>query len=1167
MRSKWIGLLVVALAIAATSRYMMVRSRSRLPAPDSPLYEDTIRNFYRGLAELQVGLLDDAKREFTKTTELVSSEPAGWANLGLAHLRLGEFDAAAPPIERAVALAPRSSDVVFLQGRLETSRGKLDEGIAHYRRAVELDAGNMRARYALAEEIERAGGPNADADAQRQFDEILKARPGNLAALLERARLAAKRSDPSALDDSVRILDQYVSGWPPSAVEQYRALQAAVASRNFQDAARDVAFLRNVLVRTTVFRESLAAVRTPTELIAEPFDRFLVLPSPSSKPSPADQLGFAKNDLDAKASMALATVLDEAGSPRIISVGDRDLRVKGPDTTTGSIQWQARPTVAGISGVLPLDWNRDFKMDLAAAGRSGLRMFTQQADGSFVDTTAKIGSAITSDSFGVWTADIEMDGDLDLIVGVRGAAPIVLKNNGDGTARQVTPFNGVVGVRGFAWGDLDGDGDPDAALLDERGAVHVFENRQGGEFREMKPPAGLGTVVALTIGDANGDGLLDLVTLDSTGAIRLSWRKGDAWDAKPIVNWADPIDASAVGSYRLFLADMDNNGALDVVASGSGRTRVWLASEANDFMRGRLDLQAEVFSVADVNGDGQLDLVGVSNGRAAQWIGRGTKDYHWQVMRPKAQPTAGDQRINSFGVGGSIQIRSGLLTQGQILTGQPAHFGLGTHTGIDVAEIFWPNGIMQADFDRKADQTVVAEQRLKGSCPWVFTYDGTGMRFVTDFLWRSPLGLRINAQDTAGVTQTEDWVKIRGDQLVARDGAYDVRITAELWETHFVDHVSLLVVDHPADEEVFVDERFAREAPALAVHAVRNVRPVAHAWDEAGRDVTELVSARDGRYLSTFARGPYQGIAQDHFVEIDLGEEIRGPKRPALQPKWLQRKWLIATGWIYPTDSSINVAIGQAGIQPHGLSLEVQDASGRWKVVAADLGFPAGKNKTILIDLEQVTRAGIAHARRVRLRTNLEIYWDSLATADAAANDMIQTMRVQATKAELRYRGFSKTDFSRRDVPETPRYGELANVGQRWRDLIGYYTRYGDVAELLTSVDDRYVIMNAGDELRLQFTEPVAPKRDDVATTRRRTEADLARDFVLIGDGWEKDGDYNTTFSKTVEPLPRHGHPNYESVPPTTNIEDDPAYRAHADDWQKYHTRFVAPDRFLSGLR
>ena len=167
------------------------------------------------------------------------------------------------------------------------------------------------------------------------------------------------------------------------------------------------------------------------------------------------------------------------------------------------------------------------------------------------------------------------------------------------------------------------------------------------------------------------------------------------------------------------------------------------------------------------------------------------------MVRPRAQPTAGDQRINSFGIGGDIEIRSGLLTQKQAIAGSPVHFGLGTRTSVDVARIVWPNGVMQAEFDRRADEAIVAEQRLKGSCPWVFTDDGTGMRFVTDFLWRSPLGLRINAQDTAGVTQTEDWVKIRGDQLAARDGFYDVRITAELWETHFIDHVSLMVVDHP----------------------------------------------------------------------------------------------------------------------------------------------------------------------------------------------------------------------------------------------------------------------------------------------------------------------------------------------------------------------------------
>jgi len=186
-------------------------------------------------------------------------------------------------------------------------------------------------------------------------------------------------------------------------------------------------------------------------------------------------------------------------------------------------------------------------------------------------------------------------------------------------------------------------------------------------------------------------------------------------------------------------------------------------------------------------------------------------------------------------------------------------------------------------------------------------------------------------------------------------------------------------------------------------------------------------------------------------------------------------------------------------------------------------------------------------------------------------------MRVQAERAELRYRGFSKTDFGRHDVPETPHYDQLANTRQRWRDLAGYYTRYGDVRELLTSVDDRYVIMNAGDELRLSF--PVSPKRP-AARGGSFLGENLTRDFVLIGDGWVKDGDYNTSFSKTVLPLPRHNHPEYgEAVSSrqsavggrqsagSLELEDDPVYKQHVRDWQTYHTRFVTPLDFLSGLR
>ncbi len=126
---------------------------------------------------------------------------------------------------------------------------------------------------------------------------------------------------------------------------------------------------------------------------------------------------------------------------------------------------------------------------------------------------------------------------------------------------------------------------------------------------------------------------------------------------------------------------------------------------------------------------------------------------------------------------------------------------------------------------------------------------------------------------------------------------------------------------------------------------------------------------------------------------------------------------------------------------------------------------------------------------------------------------------------------------------------------QRWRDLVGYHTRFGNVNALLSEVDDRYVIMNAGDEMRLRFAEQPAP------------ETGWRRDFVLIGDGWEKDGDYNTGFSQTVLPLPSHDRPAYGDAPAPGDLEDDPVYQRHRADWEEYHTRWVTPGAFVKGLR
>ena len=144
--------------------------------------------------------------------------------------------------------------------------------------------------------------------------------------------------------------------------------------------------------------------------------------------------------------------------------------------------------------------------------------------------------------------------------------------------------------------------------------------------------------------------------------------------------------------------------------------------------------------------------------------------------------------------------------------------------------------------------------------------------------------------------------------------------------------------------------------------------------------------------------------------------------------------------------------------------------------------------------------------------------------------------------------------MDRRDLPEVPVYDRIANTTPRWRDLVGYYTRFGDVRELLAGVEDRYVIMNAGDELRLSFAAPPPPADG------------WRRDFVLIGDGLNKDGDFNTGYSKTVLPLPAHGDPSYDAGAWPLVLERDPIYRRYPEDWQTFHTRYVSPRFFLEGL-
>jgi hypothetical protein len=1121
----------------------------------STTYSDFVSAFYVGLAALQVGDDVRADAKLGDATNLVPGEPASWANWGILALRQRDFDIAAQRFDHALSLDREDDRIYYLQGLLESDRGNSAQAITDLREAVKRNPKDLRAIYLLASEIERQGDEHSEAEFQQLMEQLLTVEPNNLAGLLELCRITAKRGDPVTLRIAVSRVEAQSSGWPAEVKQQLDVLKAAAYGPDPRAAATRSIFLRNVLMRVPEFRASLLQLKSQPGDEAQPFTQFVRLQTPATTLAPPDfGLNFSAQPLPQFAgrnwSWIGAISLDGNGAPAVAVANGREVRL----STGAKLPFPGGKRAANPSpdSILPVDFNYDFKTDLVLAGAGGVRFFRQDKAEHFTDTSAAIRlplSVVNAAYTGAWAVDIEADGDLDIVMGEAGGPPPVLRNNGDGTFLPIHPFHGISGIRQFAWADFNGDGNPDAALIDGTDHLHVFLNERSGNFSEVDVPSGSAAVKAIAVADVDHSGPLCLLVANANGSVTAMNIRGGTgvWTTSRLDGVVIPNDLLGA-DLRIKVADFDNNGAFDLLVSSVSSAQapvLWLQGDGGKFTQIAQSIApASAIAASDLQANGRVDLLEVSaSGQLIEAINRGTKNYHWQTIRPRARQTNGDQRVNSFGIGGEIEIRSGLLPQKQSITSPELHFGLGQQTGVDVARIVWPNGSVRAEFALKADQPILTEQRLKGSCPFLFAWNGHAMQFVKDTVpWGSAIGLRINAIGPARVAATEEWYKIGRDQLVPRDGFYDLRITGELWETYYYDSLRLMTVDHPAGTEIFTDERFSVPPVKLAVTAVETPHAIARAIDDNGHDVTEILRSVDGKYLDTFGRGQYQGVTRDHYVEVDLGANI-----PSNGPLWL-----IATGWLHPSDSSLNIAMGQGHHDaPRPLSLEIPDGRGGWRTAKSNLGFPAGRNKTCLIDLSGLFPNGSAH--KLRLRTNLEVFWDAIGWAGGAPDAPLKVVELAPSTADLHYRGYSVIHQTNPSSPEIPDYNHLWATTQIWRDLSGYYTHYGDVRELLGKTDDRYVIMNAGDELALQFAEPAPPAPGDV------------RDYVLAGDGWIKDGDYNSTYSATVLPYPYHARQVYD-IPPS-RLEDEWVVRHHREDWQTWQTRYVSPAIFEDALR
>ena len=872
--------------------------------------------------------------------------------------------------------------------------------------------------------------------------------------------------------------------------------------------------------------------------------------------------------------------LNRNGRPELLVLGADALRIftdSGPAADSAPAGWtpaEEIPNDSGATGLVVADLDldlgggvppgggtadlppvaREATPEIVLFGPGGVRVFAADVPRELPDAAAGAGAVKLkyepaeteglADFAGVTAlaaVDFDQEGDLDLVVaGDQGVSLLAnlggLKFVSIDERSQRPPADLTVSAIAFC--DLDRDVDLDLLLAGSRGgkpALGIMEGLRHGTFRwrpwdeaidgDVRLPAG-DDIVSLAVLDVDGNFSWDVAATTADQTLLYLTR------TTPDSNVLLAHTLTAPGGTGVRAADLDDDGADDLLrgaADGVGidfarrwdgpPTDVTLATAAGPTGLAVVGTPA----VWDADGDGDLDVMlltseGVVAVRNDGPTG-GSLDIRLQAQ-VNVDGAVGSGRINAAGIGSVVEVKTGTRVQSKLVTEPVTHFGLGDAAAAEVARVIWTNGIPQNVLRPQAGESIYEVQSLKGSCPYLYAWDGEGFAFVTDCLWGAPIGLQ-HAEGVFAQPRAWEYLPIPPGTLVAKDGQYVLQLTEELWEAAYYDQVRLLAIDHPAGVSVFSNEKVGPASVAeFRVHTARQLRPPVAASDQDGRDLLATVADLDGDFTPATAARHRQGLLADHFLQLDLG---------TVDPDNVK---LVLTGWMKPTDTSLNVQIGQDDSLPAGRPLGVQapGADGVWRTVTPFTGFPGGKTKTIVIDLSGTFPAA---DHRVRLVSNFDMHWDRVrvVTGEEPAETAVTPLALLS--ADLHRRGFSAVVPPVGHGPDRFDYGRV-RTDAKWPPMRGRFTRYGDVTDLLRETDDRQAVFGAGDEMTVRFAVG-APVR-----------AGWVRDFFVHSVGYDKDADVHTVHGQSSGPLPFAAMSGYPWPPEETSPVDAEYLR----DWQ-----------------